>query len=51
MDVVEKLYYAYGEVAPRGSGLDPAQIEKQGYSYLDRQYPRLDSITRAAVIK
>jgi peptidyl-prolyl cis-trans isomerase A (cyclophilin A) len=50
MDVVEKLYFAYGEVAPRGSGLDPKQIDLQGYSYLDRQYPRLDSIQRAAVV-
>jgi cyclophilin family peptidyl-prolyl cis-trans isomerase len=51
MDVVEKLYFAYGEVAPRGSGLDPAQIERQGYSYLDKSYPRLDAIVRASVIK
>jgi cyclophilin family peptidyl-prolyl cis-trans isomerase len=51
LDVVEKLYFAYGEVAPRGSGLDPTQIERQGYSYLDKNYPRLDGITRAAVIK
>jgi cyclophilin family peptidyl-prolyl cis-trans isomerase len=50
MDHVERLYSAYGEVAPRGSGPDPTQIEIQGYSYLDRQFPRLDSITRATVV-
>jgi cyclophilin family peptidyl-prolyl cis-trans isomerase len=51
MDVVEKLYFAYGEVAPRGGGPDPTQIELQGNTYLDRTYPRLDSIRKAAVIK
>jgi cyclophilin family peptidyl-prolyl cis-trans isomerase len=50
MDVVERLYFSYGEVAPRGGGPDPTQIEIQGYSYLDRQFPRLDSITRATVV-
>jgi peptidyl-prolyl cis-trans isomerase A (cyclophilin A) len=51
MDVVEKLYFAYGEVAPRGGGPDPAQIELQGNSYIERTYPRLDAINKASVIK
>jgi peptidyl-prolyl cis-trans isomerase A (cyclophilin A) len=50
MDNVERLYSSYGEVAPRGSGPDPTQIEIQGYSYLERQFPRLDSITRATLV-
>lgn len=51
MEVVESLYYSYGEVAPRGGGPDPTQIELQGNQYLDRQFPRLDSIQRAVVIE
>ena len=51
MDVVEKLYYSYGEVAPRGSGPDPTQIELKGAAYLDSKFPRLDSIRHATVIK
>ncbi|MBM3812045.1 MAG: peptidylprolyl isomerase [Acidimicrobiia bacterium] len=51
MDVVEKLYFAYGEVAPRGGGPDPTQIELQGNVYLDRTYPRLDAIQTATVLK
>jgi len=49
MDVVSKLYFAYGEVAPRGGGPDPTQIELRGNTYLDRTYPRLDSILRATL--
>ncbi|MBK5294797.1 MAG: peptidylprolyl isomerase [Acidobacteriia bacterium] len=49
MDVVGKLYFAYGEVAPRGGGPDPTQIELRGNVYLDRSYPRLDSILRATL--
>jgi peptidyl-prolyl cis-trans isomerase A (cyclophilin A) len=51
MDVVEKLYFAYGEVVPRGSGPDPTQIELQGNVYIERLYPRLDAIRKAFVLK
>jgi peptidyl-prolyl cis-trans isomerase A (cyclophilin A) len=51
MDVVESLYYSYGEVAPQGGGPDPSRIELQGNAYLDRQFPRLDSIRRAVVVE
>jgi len=52
MDIVEKLYFAYGEIKPRGGGgPDPTQIELQGNAYLERQFPRLDAIHRAAVIR
>lgn len=51
MDVVEKLYASYGEVqALGGGGPDTAKIESLGEEYLERSYPRLDKINKAAVI-
>jgi len=50
MDVVERFWSSYGEVAPRGSGPDPKQIMLLGDDYLDREFPRLDRIVRATVI-
>ncbi len=50
MDVVERLWSSYGEVAPRGTGPDPTKIELEGNDYLDRKFPRLDSIIRATVV-
>ena len=50
MDVVERLWSSYGEVAPRGTGPDPAKIELEGNAYLDEEFPRLDSIVRATIV-
>ena len=49
MDVVERFYSAYGEMAPRGQGPDPSKIEVQGNAYLDAKFPRLDYIKKAAI--
>lgn len=49
MDVVERLYSAYGEVAPRGQGPDPSKIEVLGSTYLDAKFPRLDYIKKATI--
>ena len=49
MDVVERFYSAYGEMAPRGQGPDPSKIELQGNLYLDGKFPRLDYIKKAAI--
>jgi peptidyl-prolyl cis-trans isomerase A (cyclophilin A) len=51
MDVVEKLYYSYGELAPRGSGPEPGRIETQGEAYLEARFPRLDQIVKATVVR
>ncbi len=51
MDVVDRFWSSYGEVKPRGQGPDPARIELEGNSYLDEDFPRLDSIVRAAVLR
>ena len=51
MDVVDRLYASDGEIQSLGGGgPDPQKIEAMGESYLERTYPRLDTITRVAVI-
>ena len=51
MHVVEQLYGGYGEGSPRGGGPDQERIRLQGNSYLERQFPRLDSIVKARIVK
>ncbi len=50
MDLVDQLYSAYGEGAPRGAGPDQARIQAEGNAYLDRDFPRLDYIERAEIV-
>ena len=49
MEVVDKLCAIYGDVAPFGAGPNPTKIELVGNSYLDREFPRIDSIKTARV--
>jgi peptidyl-prolyl cis-trans isomerase A (cyclophilin A) len=52
MDVVEKLYGGYGEHS--GGGMRAGhqnQIFEGGNAYLDREYPKLDKLIRASIIK
>jgi peptidyl-prolyl cis-trans isomerase A (cyclophilin A) len=49
MDVVERLYSAYGEMPPLGEGPDPTKIAMQGNDYLLDRFPRLDYIKKASV--
>jgi peptidyl-prolyl cis-trans isomerase A (cyclophilin A) len=52
MDVVEKLYGGYGEHS--GGGMRAGhqdQMFEGGNAYLDREYPKLDKLIRATVIK
>lgn len=50
MDVIGHLYSGYGEMAPRGQGPDPTQIELQGNSYVENHFPRLDYIKRTTIL-
>ncbi|MGH7571346.1 MAG: peptidylprolyl isomerase [Gemmatimonadota bacterium] len=50
MDAVDRLHAAYGEGAPRGRGPDQGRIQREGNAYLDHEFPRLDSIHRAALV-
>lgn len=47
MDVVEKLYGGYGEEVTQLQG----EIATQGNAFLDKNYPKLDSIKRATIAK
>jgi peptidyl-prolyl cis-trans isomerase A (cyclophilin A) len=51
MDVVDSLYKGYGEGEPRGSGPSQALLQSQGNSYLRAQFPKLDYIKRASLVK
>jgi len=50
MDVVKQLYSGYGEGAPSGRGPDQGAVSSQGKPYLDKNYPKLDSIKTATII-
>lgn len=47
MHVVRSLYAGYGDGPPRGGGPAQNRIAREGNLYLERNYPRLDSILRA----
>ncbi|MCK6459889.1 MAG: HEAT repeat domain-containing protein [Planctomycetes bacterium] len=51
MEVVEKLYAGYGDMAPFGKGPDQRAIQTLGDGYLKREFPKLDSIDRAVVVE
>lgn len=51
MHVVEQLFGGYGEGAPRGGGPEQDRIQREGNRYLERWFPKLDSISRARVLK
>lgn len=45
MDVVDKLYGGYGEAPQQG------QIAAEGNAYLDKEFPKLDMIEKATIVK
>jgi cyclophilin family peptidyl-prolyl cis-trans isomerase len=49
MDIVEKLYGGYGDAPPGGSGPDQTRINNEGKAYLDKDFPKLDSIKEAVI--
>jgi homoserine O-acetyltransferase len=52
MDVVDKLYSGYGERS--GSGMragKQGRLFEEGNAYLDREFPRLDKLIRARIIR
>jgi peptidyl-prolyl cis-trans isomerase A (cyclophilin A) len=51
MDVVNSLYNGYGEGAPRGAGPDQGRVQFEGNAYLNRSYPKLDYIKKAAIVE
>jgi peptidyl-prolyl cis-trans isomerase A (cyclophilin A) len=51
MKVVDSLHKGYGEGAPHGMGPDQSRIQKEGNAYLKNEFPKLDYILIAEVIK
>jgi peptidyl-prolyl cis-trans isomerase A (cyclophilin A) len=49
MDVVQKLYAAYGEGAPSGKGPSQGLIQQQGNVYLEKDFPKLDFVKKATI--
>jgi peptidyl-prolyl cis-trans isomerase A (cyclophilin A) len=49
MEVVDSLYSAYGEGAPRGDGPDQGLVQSQGNTYLKKDFPKLDYIKTATI--
>ncbi|MBI5596712.1 MAG: peptidylprolyl isomerase [Elusimicrobia bacterium] len=51
MEVVDSLYKGYGEGAPRGMGPDQGRIQMEGNAYLKKDFPKLDYIKSAVLVK
>lgn len=51
MDVVDKINGEYGEGAPRGRGPDQGRIQREGNAYLKKDFPNLDYIKSATILK
>jgi peptidyl-prolyl cis-trans isomerase A (cyclophilin A) len=51
MDVVDALYAEYGEGAPRGKGPDQGRMQSEGNTYLKKDFPKMDYITRATIVE
>jgi peptidyl-prolyl cis-trans isomerase A (cyclophilin A) len=47
----DSLYEGYGEGPPRGAGPEQSRMGREGNAYLERAFPRLDSIVRARIVK
>ena len=50
-EVLAKLSDAYGEGAPRGQGPEQSKIRTEGERYLARDFPQLDRILRARILR
>jgi peptidyl-prolyl cis-trans isomerase A (cyclophilin A) len=50
MEVVDKLYSAYGEGAPGGNGPAQDRIQREGKAYLEKDFPKLDVIKTAVIL-
>lgn len=51
MEVFSKLYADYGEGPPKGTGADQDKIEAEGDAYLVKDFPRLDKVIKAQIVK
>jgi peptidyl-prolyl cis-trans isomerase A (cyclophilin A) len=51
MEVVDRLHMEYGEGPPEGRGPDQEWIETQGNAYLEREFPSLDAVKSATIVR
>ena len=51
MAVVESIYSGYGEGAPGGTGPDQSLLQANGNKYLKAEFPKLDYIKSAELLK
>ncbi len=51
MDVVDKINGEYGEAAPSGRGPIQPRIQAEGNAYLKKDFPNLDYIKSATVVR
>lgn len=50
-EIVDILYSVYGEGEPRGKGPSQKKISSEGNPYLRKNFPRLDYIIRARIVR
>jgi peptidyl-prolyl cis-trans isomerase A (cyclophilin A) len=51
MNVVDSLWKGYGDVPPAGAGPQPPRIFAEGEAYLAKEFPKLDYIKTARVVR
>ena len=51
MEVVDKLNAEYGEGAPSGRGPDQSRMQREGNTYLTKDFARLDYVKKATIEK
>jgi peptidyl-prolyl cis-trans isomerase A (cyclophilin A) len=51
MDVVDKIYSAYGDGPPQGKGPEQFRVQSEGNAYLTKSFPRMDYIKKATIGK
>ncbi|HNW44392.1 MAG TPA: peptidylprolyl isomerase [Elusimicrobiales bacterium] len=51
MNVVESIYSGYGEGAPSGMGPDQGRVQLQGNKYLKAEFPKMDYVKSAELLK
>ncbi len=51
MEVVDGLYNGYGEGAPQGRGPDQGRLQGEGNAYLAKDFPLLDYVKTARLVK
>jgi peptidyl-prolyl cis-trans isomerase A (cyclophilin A) len=51
METIDKIYKGYGEGAPRGNGPDQMRAQTEGNAYFRKDFPKLDYIKSAELVK